>query len=151
MKHFKFSKLFTILIALEIIFSIYGCDKISQGLQRNKFEFLYRMNNDVTLLREYTSGINKAEDLKFFESKLNNLFASVNKMETVKNYGGSDALKEQFLNLIDSDLEAVKILKDKNLPADDIIKDEYEVQIMKDNVNSFIEHLNAEIVKVGKE
>jgi len=151
MKHSKFSKLFTILIALEIIFSINGCDKISQGLQRNKFEFLYRMNNDVTLLREYTSGINKAEDLKFFESKLNNLYASVNKMETVKNYGGSDALKEQFLNLIDSDLEAVKILKDKNLPADDVIKDEYEVQIMKDNVNSFIEHLNAEIVKVGKE
>ncbi|MFZ1322816.1 MAG: hypothetical protein WAT71_14765 [Ignavibacteria bacterium] len=151
MKHFKFSKLFIILIAVKIIFSVYGCDKISQGLQRSKFEFLYRMNNDVSLLREYTAGINKIEDLKFFESKINNLYASVNKMETVKNYGESDALKEQLLNLIDSDLEAVKILKDKNLPADQVIKDEFEVQMMKDNVSSFIEYLNAEIVKVGKE
>lgn len=151
MKIFKIRFFLLIIVTAGIAFNFTGCDNISQGLQRRKFEFLYRMNNDVTLLREYTSGINKAKDLKFFESKITNLYASVNKMETVKDYSASDALKEQFLNLIDSDIEAVNILKNKNLPPDQVIMDENEVHMMKENVNSFIEHLNAEIVKVGKE
>lgn len=151
MKIFKIRFFLFFIVTAGIALNFTGCDNISQGLQRRKFEFLYRMNNDVTLLREYTSGINKAKDLKFFESKINNLYTSVNKMETVKNYSASDALKEQFLNLLDSDIEAVNVLKNKNLPPDQVIVDENEVHMMKENVNSFIEHLNAEIVKVGKE
>lgn len=151
MKIFNFKKLILILVAAELIFASSGCDNISQGLQRSKFEFLYRMNNDVSLLKEYTFGLNKIDDLNFYEKKINNLYVSLNKMETVKGYGESNVLKEKLLDLIDKNLNSVKVLRNKNIPPDQIIKYELEVLTMKEDVSKFMESLNEEIIKVGRE
>ncbi|MBK8983203.1 MAG: hypothetical protein IPM38_13000 [Ignavibacteria bacterium] len=139
------------------IFTIYsiinltGCNEISQGLQRQKFEFLYRMNTDATLLKDYTNGIQKYEDLDFYEIKLNRMYADIFKMKTIEGYSESRLLKENLMNIVEDNINSVKELKRKQYPPGEIIRHEYEVIVMKEKTADFLERINDEIIKVGKE
>ncbi len=128
-----------------------GCNQYSEGLQRRKFEFLYKMNNYSALFSEYTNGLTYNKDSDFYDGRMKKLYEDVNKMETIDKWGTSRILKENFLKAIDDNIYSLKELKKKNLPAEENIRKEYEVIVMNERADNFLKELNDEIIKVGKE
>lgn len=128
-----------------------GCDEISHGQQRRKFEFLYKTNNFAAVFREYTNDIVKFSDLQLYETRMNKLYEDVNKFETVKGWTKSDAIKEDFLNSIDKSLNAVRSMKMKQSLYREFIKDEHEVILMRETAEDFLENVENEITVVGRE
>jgi len=128
-----------------------GCSEISQGLQRKKFEFLYKMNNYASLFREYTGGISYPDDLDFYETRMNKMYEDVSKMEDIAEYKASGRLKDKFLSVIQENIRTSDIIRQKKLPPKENIRSEYEVNKMNDRADIFIKDLNDEISKVGKE
>jgi len=139
------------MLKLISIFNLQGCNEISEGLQRRQFEFLYKLNNYATMFREYTGSVNYYKDLDFYENRMKNLFEDVNRMQTVDNYGTSRVLKEKFLSLIDSNINTVNSFKMKMLLSNQYIRKEYDIIIINERADGFIEEVNDEIVRVGKE
>ena len=128
-----------------------GCSEISQGLQRKKFEFLYKMNNYASLFREFTGGISYPEDLDFYETRMNKMYEDVSKIEEIEGYKVSGQLKDRFLIVIQENIRTADIIRQKKLPPKENIRNEYEVNIMNGRTDNFIKDLNDEISKVGKE
>ncbi|MBK9333569.1 MAG: hypothetical protein IPM96_14510 [Ignavibacteria bacterium] len=147
----KYRIFFAVIFIINSILNITGCNEISQGLQREKFEFLYRMNTDATLLKDYTNGVQKYEDLDFYERNLSRMYTDILKMKTIEEYSESRALKENLLNIIEENINSVKSLKRKQYPPGEIIRQEYDVIVMKERTIDFLDRLNDEIVKVGRE
>lgn len=151
MKIFR-KNIFLVFIFLSIFtFIISGCNEISQGLQRKKFEFLYKMNNYASLFREYTGGLSFSEDLELYEKRMDKLYEDVSKMEDIDGYKTSGELKDKFLIAIQENIRTADIIRKKNMIPDENIRNEIEVMLMNDRVDNFIEELNEEISKVGKE
>ena len=128
-----------------------GCGEISQGMQRRKFEFLYKMNNYAALIRGFTNDVNSYKDLIFFESRMKQYYEDVNRMETIDGYGTSRILKEKFLETMDSNIRTAETVRNKNFSPDYNIRKEYEIIIMNERIDKLTEELNDEISKVGKE
>ncbi len=151
MKIFK-KNIFLVFIYLTIFtLIISGCNEISQGLQRKKYEFLYKMNNYASLFREYTGGVSFSEDLDFYEKRMDKLYEDVSKMEDIGGYKESDVLKDKFLIAIQENIRTADIIRQKKMAPKENIRNEYEVMIMNDRTDNFIKELNDEISKVGKE
>lgn len=151
MRIFK-KNIFLVFIYLSIFtFIISGCNEISQGLQRKKFEFLYKMNNYASLFREYTGGISYSEDLDIYEKRMSKLYEDVSKMEDIDGYKTSDELKDKFLIVIQENIRTADIIRQKKMKPDENIRNDIEVMLMNDRTDNFIEELNEEISKVGKE
>ncbi len=141
-------KIYYTIILLAFVCS---CSDISEGLQRLKFEFLYKMNNYAVLLREYTNDINYFKDLASYKVRMVKLYADINKIKTVDGWGTSRVFKEKFLTLIDDNTNTTDSLSKKNFSPDENIRKEYDVIIMDERVDNFIDELNDEISKAGKE
>lgn len=149
MKHSNDIMLFIMLLLSVSILN--GCDEISHGQQRRKFEFLYKTNNFAAVFREYTSDIVNFSDLQLYETRMNRLYSDVNKFETVKGWTKSDAIKEEFLNSIDKNLNAVRSMKMKQSLYREFIKDEHEVIAMRETAEDFLDNVENEITVVGRE
>jgi cell fate (sporulation/competence/biofilm development) regulator YmcA (YheA/YmcA/DUF963 family) len=120
-------------------------------LQRRQFEFLYKLNNSAALFREYTGGITYYSDLQFYENRIDKLYEDVSKIETIEGYKASENLKSKFLSTINENLNSVKVLQQKQQVLTENIRNEFDVRNMNDRVDEFIEELNAEIIKVGRQ
>lgn len=131
--------------------TITGCNELSQGIQRQKFEFLYRINTEATLLKDYTNGINKTEDLDSFERRLYKFNSELLKINTIDGYEESKQIKQNLITLVEDNITSVNTLKMKQYPPGQNIRQEYEVLIMKEKIVDFLDKLNDEIVKTGKE
>lgn len=130
---------------------ILSCNQMSQGLQRRKFEFLYKLSNYAAIFKEYTYEITYYKDLDFYEVKMKKLYEDINNIETVKEWETSKVIKEKFLNTIDSNLQSINTFRQRMMPSGENIRKEYDILIMNDRADKFIEELNREISKVGKE
>lgn len=139
-----------IIISVCTIYWLSGCNQYSEGLQRKKFEFLYKLSNYTALLREYTYGINYFSDLDFYENRIKKVYEDVNKMKTIDEWGTSRLLKEKFLSTTDDNLNSVNTLRKKMLPSAESIKKEYDVILMNERVEIFNNELDEEISKAGK-
>ncbi len=133
------------------LLSCSSCDEISHGQQRKKFEFLYKMNNFGTIFREYTNDIVKLSDLQLYETRMNKLYADVNKFETVEGWRKSDALKDEFQEAIDLNLNRCRAMLQKQAMYREYIKDEYDIIMMRETANEFNVKVEDEIIVVGKE
>lgn len=138
-------------ILLIAVFLLSGCSEISQGLQRQKFEFLYKMNNYSSLFREYTGGITYPGDLDLYQNRMRKMFEDINSMKTVSGYEASLKLKENFLTAIDENMKAADKLKQEKYPEKENIRNDYIIMEMNDRTDNFIKDLNDEISRVGKE
>lgn len=135
-----------------ILFSFFlSCNQISEGMQRKKFEFLYKMNNYAAMYREFTNSIIYFSDLKQFSIRMDKFYQDINKIETIDGWGTSRVIKEKFLTLIDENTESAHQLSQKKFLPTENIRKEYDVIIMNERVENFIQELNDEISKVGKE
>lgn len=130
---------------------ILSCNQMSQGLQRRKFEFLYKLSNYAAIFKEYTYEITYYKDLDFYEVKMKKLYEDINNIETVKEWETSKVIKEKFLNTIDSNLQSINTFRQRMMPSGENIRKEYDILIMNERADKFIEELNREISKVGKE
>jgi hypothetical protein len=128
-----------------------SCDEISHGLQRRKFEFLYKLNHFGTIFKEFTSDVTYFKDLELYEKRLNNLQKDVSKFETVQNWGRSDELKREFLTAIEKNLEYVRIMYQKQAVYREYIRNEYDVILMREVAGKFLESVDEEITTVGRE
>lgn len=151
MRIFKRSVIEKIFCLIFLFTVISGCDKISSGMQRRQFEYLYKMNNYASLFREYTGGISYYSDLDFYENRMVKLHEDVSKMEAVTGYEASEDLKTKLLITINENLSTVNVIKQKQLPLTENIRNEFDVRMMNERVDDFIEELNNEISRVGRE
>lgn len=148
----KISKVLLLSFLLIAAFSLLiSCDEISHGQQRRKFEFLYKTNNFATIFREYTNDIVNFKDLQLYETRMNKLYEDVNKFETVEGWRKSDAMKEDFLNAIDKNLNATRSMQKKQALYREFVKDEYDVIMMRETADEFLKTVDSEIIVVGKE
>lgn len=141
-------RLFTVLL---FIFLLNGCNQLSEGLQRKKFEFLYKLNNYASLINEYTNSITYYSDIDFYEGRMKKHYEDVNRMETVEGWGHSRVLKENLLTTIDLNLKTLETFKQKMLPLSQDIRKEYDIIVVKERSTHYLDALEDEIAKVGKE
>lgn len=151
MKIFKFKKQITLILSSLFVLIQISCNQISSGQQRKKFEFLYKLNNKVSLLREYTNSITYFNELEFYEKRMKMLYTEVNRVELIKDWGESRLLKEKFLETIDDNLHSINTLKQKQVSPKENIRMEYDVIVMNERVDNYMKDLDDEISKVGKE
>ncbi|MEO7358325.1 MAG: hypothetical protein ABIY50_12480 [Ignavibacteria bacterium] len=128
-----------------------SCNQISEGQQRKKFEFLYKLNNYSALLREYTNEINTYKDLDFYEGRMKILYSDLNGISIVKDWGKSAILKESFMKTIDDNIQTLNAFKQKQYPARENIRQEFDVITMNERVDYFMKQLNDAISEVGRE
>ncbi len=128
-----------------------SCDEISHGQQRRKFEFLYKMSNLATVFREYTFDVIYFKDLDLYEVRMNKLRNDVSNSQSVPGWEKSDHIKDEFLRLINENLELTTKLRMRQAVLLEFIKDEHEVVSMQDNTRDFLESVNETIVEVGRE
>ncbi|MBX7043395.1 MAG: hypothetical protein K1X85_10890 [Ignavibacteria bacterium] len=138
-------------VLLITLFCISACQDISHGLQRRKFEYLYKLNNFGTIFREYTGDVVYYRDLELYRTRLGKLYADVNGFETVPGYEKSFALKESFLDAIETNTTAVTNMLMKQGVYGANIRNEIEVIRMREISSEFLKEVDDEIVKVGKE
>ncbi|MEO8447451.1 MAG: hypothetical protein ABI528_08145 [bacterium] len=146
-------KLFNKLLLSVLLFAIVGgCNqKISQGLQRKKFEFLYKMSNYSSLFREYAGSIIYPHDIDFYENRMKKVAGDVSEMKSIEEWPVSGSLKEEFLAAVQSNSVSIGKLRLKDLPDSLDIRKEYEVMLINGQVDKFIKSLDDEISVVGKE
>ncbi|MDQ3020872.1 MAG: hypothetical protein M3R36_09920 [Bacteroidota bacterium] len=150
-------KIFKKLSSGKIFFLIYilsllpGCNEISQGLQRRKFEFLYKLNNYASIFREYTNEISSFKDIEFYQGRMKKLYEDINNVKPVEGYGQSRVLKDNFLTAIDENINTINSFQKKSFQPDSHIRKEYDIIIMNERADNFIKELNDEISKIGKE
>ncbi len=138
-------------IILFAAFHLSGCSEISQGVQRQKFEYLYKMNNYSSLFREYTGGITYPGDLELYKNRMRKMYEDINSMKVVSGYEASSKLKVSFLSAIDENMKAADKLKQGEYTDTENIRNDYVIMEMNDRTDNFIKDLNDEISRVGKE
>ncbi|MEO8665349.1 MAG: hypothetical protein ABI462_07620 [Ignavibacteria bacterium] len=151
MKIFRKGYIVNIVYIIFLLSVLAGCGKISVGMQRRKFEFLYKMNNYAALLRGFTNDLVYYKDLDFYEARMKQYYEDVNRMETIDGYGTSRVIKEKFLETIDTNVNTAETVRNKNFSPDYDIRKEYEVIVMNERIDNLAQVLNDEISKVDKE
>jgi len=143
--------LFKVFFVIILMIEVSGCNEISHGDQRRKFEFLYKMNNYATLFREYTGVISYKKDFELYKKRMNKLYLDVDAVKIIPGYEPSVFLKSKFIKIIDDNLMIIQTYE--QTPGLDSlnINEEYQIRHMKENVDMFFDLLNDEISKVGKE
>lgn len=136
---------------LIMLICISACQDVSHGLQRRKFEYLYKLNNFGTIFREYTGDVVYYKDLELYRTRLEKLYAEVNGFETVPEWEKSFILKESFLKAIEANSTAVTNMLMKQGVYGENVKNEYEVIRMREISSEFLKEVDDEIVRVGRE
>ena len=143
-------KKITIFIILLLLF--FSCNELSNGQKRRKLEFLYKLNNEASILRDYTYRIFSYKDLDFYKGRLESSEKSVNNIEPVANWEKSNELKSLFLEKIKENTEITEsLIKDKEKFLEKDIVGEKRVIGMKMIMNNFVDYVYKEISVVDKE
>ena len=151
MLNFNLRRLTLLIYSSYFILSAVNCNKISQGDQRRKFEFLYRLSNYAALTKELSVSLYYYKDITVYQEKFINIRNDIEKMTTIQNWDVSLVLKNEFIELLDDDIKNFSDLKSKNQKPDFVISDEFEVILIKERITIFIDNLNGIISDVGKE
>lgn len=146
-----FKKYFSIFTGVCFLVIVFGCNEISSGEKRRKFEYLYKLSNTVTMFSEYSRSLTYFKDLNFYEERIKLIYDDVSKYNTIKNWTESENLKTSFMKTIDENLLSVSELKKQNLPPEENIRKQYEVIMIRERVAKLNEEIEEEIVRVGKE
>lgn len=146
-----FEKYFFISICLFFLLHKSGCNEISSGDKRRKFEYLYSLSNTVTMFSEYSVSLTYYKDLNFYEERIKLIRDDVSHFNPVKSWNASESLKNSFLTTIDENLQSISLLRKLNLPPDENLRKQYEAIMIRERVAKLKEDIEEEIVRVGKE
>ena len=151
MENFNLKHLSLLIYITCLCLSIVNCNKISQGEQRRKFEFLYGLSNHAALTKELSASLYYYKDIAVYEEKFINIRNDIEKIKTMPNWDVSLILKNEFLEILNDDIKDFADLKSKNLKPDFVIHGEFEVTLINERISIFIDNLNRIISDVGKE
>lgn len=151
MKTFDFKYLTLLMYVSYLCLLNVNCSEISQGDQRKKFEFLYKVSNHSSLIREISNELIYYKNLTFFENKITNLNDEIKRIEVIKNWEQSKVIKQDLIRILDEDIVSVYELTKLELAPDANIRNESEVQKINERIDKFSEELSKTIVQVGKE
>ena len=141
-----------IIIFIVLFLFSFSCNELSTGQKRRKLEFLYKLNNEASVLRDYTYRIFSYEDLDFYKGRLESSEKSANNIEPVANWEKSNELKSLFLKKIKENAEITEsLIKDKEKLLEKDIAGEKRVIGMKMIMNNFVDYVYEEISAVDKE
>ncbi|MBL7128811.1 MAG: hypothetical protein ISS16_07475 [Ignavibacteria bacterium] len=141
-----------IIIFIVLFLFSFSCNELSTGQKRRKLEFLYKLNNEASVLRDYTYRIFSYEDLDFYKGRLESSEKSANNIEPVANWEKSNELKSLFLEKIKENAEITEsLLSDKENLLEKDIAAEKRVIGMKMIMDSFVDYIYKEISVVDKE
>ena len=140
-----------ILLTTFLLFLI-NCNDLSEGQKRRKLEFLYKLNNEASILREYTYRIHSYEDLDFYKGRLDKSEEAAKEIDLVKNWNRSDELREVFLIKIKENKETTdSLIKDEEKINDEEFPDNKTVIEMKMKMDDFVDFIYKEISIIDKE
>lgn len=151
MKTFRLKHLTLLIYTVYCIAVSLNCNKISQGEQRRKFEFLYRMSNYVSLANEYSVTLVYFKDLPAFKVRMNKMKSDIEQTSTVKSWSKSESLKEKLIVILGKSITSSEAVENLNLKPDERIDNEYEVILIRERMQNFSEELYSIITEVGKE
>lgn len=151
MKTFRLKRLTLLIYAAYCVTAALNCNKISQGEQRRKFEFLYRMSNYAALANEYSVSLIYFKDIHVFKERMNKMKSDIEITATVKSWSKSESLKQKFIVIIGKSITSAEAVESINHKPDDRIDNEYEVILIKERIQDFSEELYGIISEVGKE
>jgi hypothetical protein len=151
MKIFRCRLLSLLIYSSYIAVSTFNCNQISQGEQRRKFEFLYKLSNYISLTKEYTVTLVYFRDIPFFEERMKKMKEDIIKIEPVKTWNKSEVLKTKFITVLADNINSADSLKNLQLPPDESIKNSKETILIKERTSVFSEELDNVISEVGKE
>lgn len=140
-----------ILFSTLLLFFI-SCNDLSEGPKRRKLEFLYKLNNEASILRDYTYRIHSYEDLEFYKGRLEKSEEAAMEIDLVKNWNRSDEMRELFLMKIKENKETTdSLIKDEEKINDEEFPDNKKVIGMKMKMDDFVDYIYKEISIVDKE
>ncbi|MFC2093695.1 hypothetical protein ACFLSV_07330 [Bacteroidota bacterium] len=141
-----------IIIFIVLFLFFFSCNELSTGQKRRKLEFLYKLNNEASILRDYTYRIFSYKDLDFYKGRLESSEKSVNNIDPVANWEKSNELKSLFLEKIKENAEITEsLLNDKENLLEKDIAGEKRVIGMKLIMDNFVDYVYKEISVVDKE
>ena len=141
-----------IVILIVLFLFSFSCNELSTGQKRRKLEFLYKLNNEASVLRDYTYRIFSYDDLNFYIGRLESSEKSAKNIEVVANWEKSNELKSLFLEKIKETTEITEsLIKDKEKLLEKDIAGEKRVIGMKLIMDSFVDYVYKEISVVDKE
>lgn len=130
----------------------FSCNELSTGEKRRKLEFLYKLNNEASVLRDYTYRIFSYDDLNFYKGRLESSEESVKNIAPVANWEKSNELKSLFLEKIKENKSITEsMIKDKDKLFEKDIAGEKRVIGMKLIMDNFVDYLYRETSIVDKE
>jgi len=141
-----------IILFITILLFFVSCTDLSEGQRRRKLEFLYKLNNEASILRDYTYRIHSYEDLEFYIGRLEKSEEATMEMDLVKNWNRSDQLRELFLTKIKENIETTdSLIKDEEKLNDEEFTNNKKVIGMKMKMDDFVDYIYKEISVVDKE
>ena len=141
-----------IILFSTILLFFVSCTDLSEGQRRRKLEFLYKLNNEASILRDYTYRIHSYEDLEFYKGRLEKSEEATMEMDLVKNWNRSDELREIFLMKIKENKETTdSLIKDEEKINDEEFPNNKKVVGMKMKMDDFVDFIYKEISIVDKE
>lgn len=132
-----------------LLAALFSCNRISQGEQRQKFEYLYGMKAQLSLLMDESYYLNSNQRLSSYKDDTKDIKRRVSELEPLEGWDEGTEIKNKFMDLIDRNLD----LTDSLISAKDSINFESNASIdnMKAVENDLMEELDALISKVGRE
>jgi len=141
-----------IILFSTILLFLISCNDLSEGQKRRKFEFLYKLNNEASILRDYTYRIHSYEDLEFYKGRLEKSEEATKEIDLVKNWNRSDKMRELFLMKIKENKETTdSLIKDEEKIIDEEFLQNKKVIGMKMKMDDFVDYIYKEISIVDKE
>lgn len=132
-----------------LLAALSSCNRISQGEQRQKFEYLYGMKAQLSLLMDESYYLNSTQRLSSYKDDIKDIKRRVSELQPLEGWDEGAEIKKKFMDLIDRNLN----LTDSLIATGDSINFESNVTIdsMKAVENDLMEELDALISKVGRE
>ena len=135
---------------LFVVFLLFSsCNKISEGEQREKLQYLYGLKLQLTLLMDESYYLNSAGRLNSYKQDTRNIRNTVESSTPLEGWEDGRNFKNRFLELIDSNLSTT----DSMLAVKDSVdfNTNHTLDYMRSRENDLMEELDALISKVGRE
>lgn len=134
-----------------VLAAVCGCG-LSQGLQRTKLEFTYKIKNQASLLNEFSYEIPNYSRLELYKDRVNKMQNDMNGINTIQEWERSKTIKDEFVNLLKINRAITDSLLSSYSKEDSVkLSDNPSVRTMQENTGRYLEFIDKEISAVEKE
>ena len=133
-----------LLPAFSLFFFLTGCkEEISSGDKRLKLEFLYKLNNSASIIRDYTAGVTDYRNLSLYEGRVSSVERMIETAEAPAGWTEGQDLKKDLQEVIRNNKQSANRLLTLWKDGD---KSPVEVDAtageMMDRITTYLEKIN---------